>query len=236
MRLAILPARGGSIRIPDKNIVDFCGRPLIGWPLMAAKESGMFDTVHVSTDSERYIEIVRSLGFEVEFPRDPELARNRVSILNVLRWVVREFEKRGKRFDEVCLIMATAPLIEAGDLKRGHALFVEHGQKIPVLAVASFPAPPERGFCIGGDGLLKPLSPEKRALHSQDLKPAYYDAGAFFFIRTEQLLADTREVYNEMLPLILPRDKAIDIDEAEDLEMAETLFLGRAAKKGRRTP
>ncbi|MFQ5953464.1 MAG: pseudaminic acid cytidylyltransferase [Kiloniellales bacterium] len=229
MNLAVIPARSGSTRIKDKNVTDLCGKPLIAYPLQAARDSGLFDTIHVSTDSDRYAEIVRGLGFEVEFLRDPALAGNQVGMIDVLRWVVGAYAKRGRGFDDVCMIMATAPLIEAEDLKRGYALFVEHERHVPVLAVAPFAAAIERGFRIGESGVLDPMFPEKRALHSQDLTPAYHDAGAFFFIDAGRLMADTVEVYNQMLPLVLPRHKAVDIDEPEDLETAEILFRGRAA-------
>lgn len=201
---------------------------MISYPLAAARDSGLFDAIHVSTDSARYADIVRGLGYTVDFLRDPALAENRVGMIEVLRWVVGEYQKRGRQFDDVCLIMATAPLIEAEDLRRGHELFESHDRRHPVLAVAPFPFPIERGFRIDEDGVLKAMFPEKRALHSQDLIPAYYEAGAFFLIDAEQLMADNVEVYNAFLPLILPRHKAVDIDEPEDLEMAEMLFLGRA--------
>lgn len=229
MKLAIIPARSGSTRIKHKNVIDFCGKPLIAYPLAAARDSGLFDTIHVSTESERYAEIVRGLGFQVDFLRDPSLAGDRNGIIDVLRWVVGEYEKRGRRFDDVWLIMATAPLIEAEDLKRGQALFERHGRRHPVAAVAPFPSPVERGFHIRDDGMLEALFPEKQLLHSQDLAPAYHEAGAFFLIATERLMADAVEVYNEFLPLVLPRHKAVDIDEPEDLEMAEILFRGREA-------
>jgi N-acylneuraminate cytidylyltransferase len=235
MRLAIIPARSGSTRIKDKNVIDFCGQPLIARPLAAAKESDLFDSIHVSTDSEHYAEIVRGLGFKIDFLRDPSLADNHTSLTGVLRWVVREYEKRGKRFDEVCMVMATAALVEAEDLKRGHKLFIEHGRQIPVLAVSPFPAPPERSLGLGKDGILEPRFPEMWDRRSQDLKPAYYDAGAFFFVDAKQLTGGTG-IPSKFLPCMLPRHKAVDIDEPEDLEMAELLALGLKAKKARRTP
>jgi pseudaminic acid cytidylyltransferase len=233
MRLAIIPARSGSTRIPDKNVVDFCGRPLIAYPLEAARKSHLFDTIHVSTESERYAGIVRGLGFEVDFLRDPSLAENRVGTIEVLRWVVGEYGKRGQHFDDVCLIMATAPLIEAEDLRCGHDLFERRGRYHPVAAVAPFPSPVERGFRIRSDGMLEALFPEKQALHSQNLVPAYHEAGAFFLIDCKRLMAEDDEVYNEFLPLVLPRHKVVDIDEPEDLEFAKILYLGRQAKAAR---
>lgn len=231
MNLAIVPARSGSTRIKDKNVIDFCGRPLISYPLAAARASGLFDTIHVSTDSARYADIVRELGYTVDFLRDPALAENSVGMSTVLRWVAREYQKRGRRFDDVCLIFATAVLIDADDLRRGHALFVEKGRTLPVLSVTTFPAPVQRALEVGESGALQPLFPETWSRHSQDLTPAYHDAGAFFFIDAGRLLRDRQRQYSEFLPYVLPRHKAVDIDEPEDLEMAETLFLGRAAMR-----
>lgn len=233
MNLAVIPARSGSTRIPDKNIADFCGKPMISYSLAAARDSGLFDTIHVSTESERYAEITRELGFPVEFLRDEALAVNRVGAIKILRWVVGEYEKRGRQFETVCLVMATAPLIEADDLKSGYTLFEEHGGRYPVAPVAVFPSPIERGFRIAGNGMLEALFPEKQKLHSNELVPAYHEAGAFFLIGTDQLMADETEVYNEFLPLVLPRHKAVDIDEPEDMETAEILYLGREAKRAR---
>jgi N-acylneuraminate cytidylyltransferase len=228
MNLAIIPARSGSTRIKDKNIMDFCGTPMIGHPICAARESGLFDTIHVSTDSDRYVEIVQELGEEVEFLRDPALCQDRVGAINVLRWVVREFKKRGRQFDNIWLIMATAPLLKPEDLKRGLALFEEHGRRHPVAPVAAFASPVERGFRIGDDGLLEAMFPEKQIMHSQDFSPVYHEAGTFFLISREQLMADEADTYNAFLPLIVPRYRAVDIDEPEDLVMAEILFRGQA--------
>jgi len=230
MRLAIIPARSGSSRIPDKNVIDFCGKPMLAYPIAAAQDSGLFDTIHVSTDSARYADIARDLGSEVDFLRAPDIARNHVPVTEVLRWVVEEYAARGRVFDEFCLVMATAPLIEAADLLGGHALFLDHGREIPVLSVVPFASPVERGMRIGADGVLAPMFPEKRHLHSQDLAPVYHDAGVFFFISARQLMEDRVEVYNRLLPYVIPIHKAVDIDEPDDLAFAEALYLGRQVR------
>ena len=146
MRIAIVPARGGSKRIPDKNIVDFLGLPLMGHSLRAARESGLFDTIHVSTDSARIAEVAASLGHAVDFTRDPALADDHTPLLPVLRWTVEQYAARGKRFDTVCLLMPTAPLIEAEDLRRANTLFERHAGRRTVIAVARFPVPIEWAF------------------------------------------------------------------------------------------
>lgn len=227
MRLAIVPARSGSNRIKDKNIIDFCGRPMLAHPLTAARDSGLFDTIHVSTDSARYADIVRDLGFEVDFIRDKAHSRNSVGMVEVLRWVVKTYLDRGLRFDDVCLVYATAALVEADDLRRGHAMFVKHGRNTPLLAVTSFPAPIQRALTVNEHGVLEPAFPDTWEQHSQFLSTTYHDAGAFFMISADQLLADNVSIYSEMLPYVIPRHHAVDIDEAEDLAYAEQLFRGK---------
>jgi len=229
MRLAIIPARSGSTRIKNKNVKELCGKPLLIYSLETAHSSDLFDEVHVSTDSTEYVSIIEKYGYQVDFLRESRLAGNRSSIVEILRWVIKEYEKQGKYFDEVCMLMATAPLIESDDLKKGHELFVKHKRLIPVLSVASFAAPVERGFKVRKDGILEPMFEEKREMHSQDFETSYHDAGAFFFIKTEQLMKGSDKVINNFLPYILPRYKVVDIDELEDFHTAEILYLGRKA-------
>lgn len=233
MHLAIIPARSGSTRIKDKNVVDFCGRPLIAYPLAAARESGLFDTIHVSTDSERYAGIVRDLGFDVDFLRDPDLARNKGSLMETLRFVVRRYAAMGQVYDEICMPYATAALIEPADLVQGYQLFKRHGCDKPVIAVGTFPAPIERAFKKDEDGVLRWVEPDNRFLHSQECVTAYFDAAAFIFFSCKRLFAD-REIPTEFFPYVLPCWKVSDINESEDLEMAEMLYLGRKAKKALR--
>ncbi len=122
-RIAIIPARGGSKRIPDKNIREFCGRPMISYTLQAARDSGLFEVIHVSTDTLRITEIAKNLGFPVNFLRPAELADDHTPIMPVLRHVVETFRERGQIFNEIALLMACAPLIEASDLIGAQRLY-----------------------------------------------------------------------------------------------------------------
>jgi len=227
MKLAIIPARSGSTRIVNKNIVDFNGHPLIYYPLKAAQEANIFDEIHVSTDSEYYAEIVRGLGFEVSFLRAPELGKNDIGIADVLRWVVSEYERRGANVSQVCSITATAPLIDAGDIVRAKEIFEEYGETKPVLAVTSFPAPIEQSLVVGDDGALRAVFPDKFFLPSQQLMKTYQDAGSIFYIGRSLLMEQEVPAYSDCYPLVLPREKVIDIDEYEDLAVAKALYLGR---------
>lgn len=225
MRIAIVPARGGSTRIPDKNIVDFFGRPLMARVMEAAEKSGLFDVIHVSTDSPRIAEVAKSLGHAVEFMRDPALADGHTPLMPVLQWVLAQYAEMGKRFEEICLLMPTAPLIEAGDLRRAHALFAERGGTKPVMAVARLPVPAEWAFHLSKDGVLQPCQPGMANVRSQDLEPAYYDSGTFIFFPEAAIGAESPEY----LGYVLPRHKAVDIDEPEDLELARIIYRGLEA-------
>ena len=228
-RLAIIPARSGSSRIRDKNIMNFCGRPMLAYPLAAARESGMYNEIHVSTESTRYASVAAEEGHPVAFLRDQALAQNHASIPAVLRWVVAQYKSRGETFDEICMIMATAPLLEASDLKGGHQAMNQAGDVHPVLAIASFPAPVERGLLIGNDEVVRFAHPDLRFKHSQDCLPQYFDAGAFAVFTAAHLQDESVQVYEKYTPYILDRHKVTDINEPEDLAMAEMLYLGLKA-------
>src|SRR5437588_12412635 len=122
-RIAVIPARGGSKRIKHKNIVDFCGRPLLTYSLAAAAESKLFDVVHVSTEDRAIADVAARYGYPPEFLRDEALADDHTGVIPVLRWVLERYAERGRNFDAVCLLMPTAPLIDADDLKGALAMF-----------------------------------------------------------------------------------------------------------------
>ncbi len=226
MKIAIIPARGGSKRIKDKNIADFCGRPMISYALDAARESELFDVIHVSTDSEQIASVVADLGFPVEFMRDASLADDHTPLMPVLRWVLNQFKQTGREASDVCLLMPCAPLVEAVDLRAAYDAYVEAGRRMMVLAVVPFAYPVERALAKDAEGVLRPRFPEFWHRRSQDLAPAYHDAGLFSFSPAEHILNPDLVVTESLLPYALPRYKASDIDEPEDLELAEILFRG----------
>jgi CMP-N-acetylneuraminic acid synthetase len=225
-RIAIMPARGGSKRIRDKNIIDFSGAPLMTHALATARASALFETIHVSTDDPRIAGVAEAYGFAPEFPRDTALADDHTPLLPVLKWVLGQYQARGRSFDTVCLLMAAAPLIEARDLSGACALFDRHGGSRPVLAAASFPCPVEWAFRLTPDNGLIPLQPGMAQVRSQDLGKAYYDTGTFLFLPAAQVLSYPDD-QRDYLAYLLPRHKAVDIDDPEDLELAIRLFRGR---------
>lgn len=225
-RLAIVPARGGSTRIPNKNIVDFCGKPLILHSLEAARESRLFDTIHISTDSDQIAGLAEKNGFGIHFRRPAELSTNNVSITSVLRWVVAAYEKQNIFFDEVCLLMATAPLITSNDLLAAHSTFLKRDMCLPLLSVTPFPAPIERAMGINDNHILCFKDPSHKTAHSQHLSKNYFDAGAFAFFTKAQITNSDEAVYSEYIPYVLPKYKAVDINDPDDLTLAKLLYLG----------
>jgi len=179
MRLAVIPARGGSKRIPKKNIIPFCGRPLIAYALEAVANSKMFDKIHVSTDSEEICQVVESLGFSVDFMRDESLADDFTGIVPVLRWVVEQYQQIGDEYDQICCIVPTAPLLRSQDLADAFDIFIKHNMQHPLLTAAKFPVPVEWAFRRSDDGLMTAVSPESLVIRSQDLQEAYYECGPF---------------------------------------------------------
>jgi pseudaminic acid cytidylyltransferase len=225
-RLAIVPARGGSKRVPDKNIRDFCGRPMIGHILQAASDSKLFDTIHVSTDSQRIADVVGALGHPVDFLRPDHLADDHTPLLPVLRYVGETYAAMGRRYDEIWLLMACAPLIEPDDLVSAADLFTARGGDRPVMTVTQYPVPVEWAFRCRDDGRLDPLQPDMHAVRSQDIAPAYFDAGSFYIYRAATVLqSEGAGDYSAYVGYPLPRHKAIDIDNEEDLRLAEFVFM-----------
>lgn len=225
MRLAIIPARGGSKRIPEKNIVDFLGAPLMSYSIRAAEASGLFDAVHVSTDSERIAGVAAALGHPVDFMRPPELADDHTPLLPVLQWTLDEYARRGRVFESVCLLMPTAPLIESEDLIRGEDVFRQRGGDRTVIAVSRFNVPVEWAYHLENDGTLTACQPGMANVRSQDLRPAYYDSGTFLFIPAAEVKA-ARIDDTQMVAFPIPRYKAVDIDDMEDLHLAEMIARG----------
>lgn len=222
-RLAIVPARGGSKRIYQKNIAQFHGHPIIYYTLETARSSGLFDLIHVSTDCDVVFSVVRDLGFEPEFVRPIELAADDTPLFPVLRFVVEKFANLGKFFDEVWLLMPCAPLLDQGDLLSASMLFANTGG--PILSVCEYPAPIEWAYQKSPNGRLQSISIEKSALRSQELEVKYYDAGLFAIYSSEQLRRDInlgRDL--DFYGFLVSRMKAVDIDYKYDWEYAEEMF------------
>jgi N-acylneuraminate cytidylyltransferase len=223
-RLAVMPARGGSKRIPRKNVAPFAGRPLMLHALEAARRSAMFDTIHVSTEDPAIAAIAAQAGQRPPFLRDPALADDETPLLPVLAWVLSRLAEAGEQFDNVTLVMPTAPLLEPDDLVAAHARFDAGGGSTPVLAVAKFPAPVEWAMRLGPDGRLSPREPGMDQVRSQDLETAWFDTGTFLILPASALAPSAPPPV--WTAHELPRWKAVDIDTEDDFRLAEILFRG----------
>lgn len=204
-RLAIITARGGSKRIPKKNIREFCGRPIIGYSIQAAKDAGVFDTVMVSTDSEEIAEIAKKEGAEVPFLRSEATSGDFAGTADVILEVLLEYEKKGIFFDEVCCIYPTAPFVTGEKLKDAVAV-LEDKKYDSVMPVTSFSFPPLRGMVLNGDKISYKWE-EYADYRSQDLETIYHDCGQFYVLNTE--------VFKQSQKLVTKNTGAIEISELE---------------------
>ena len=226
-RIAIIPARGGSKRIPKKNIKDFCGRPIIAYVLDAIKESNLFDVIHVSTDSEEIASVVKGLGFSVDFMREDGLSDDYTPIMPVLQWVLEQYKNRGDNFDEVAAIMPCAPFIHSSDLVNASNLLKNGNYENPVLAVSAYPAPIEWAFKLDGRNKLNAINKEMLEIRSQDIKESYFDTGSFCFFSNQYILnSNDSGISNSYTGCIIDKYKAIDIDNMDDWIYAEYLMNG----------
>ncbi len=220
--LAIITARGGSKRIPGKNIKEFCGKPIIQYSIEAANQAGLFDEVMVSTESEEIKHAAESCGGKVPFLRSEKTAGDMAMTHEVLLEVLEEYKKRGMEFEYFCCIYPTAPFITAEKLRKSKALLDESGAD-GVLPVAAFSFPPQRCFVIR-DGKVRFLWPENRLVRSQDLEKLYHDCGQFYFIRTDAFLREKNLILEHMIPMITDELEVQDIDNFEDWELAEMKY------------
>jgi N-acylneuraminate cytidylyltransferase len=217
--LAIITARGGSKRIPKKNIREFCGKPIIAYSIEAAIKSGLFDEVMVSTDSEEIAEVARQNGAVVPFMRSTETSDDYATTADVLNEVLSEYKKQGKQFEWMCCIYPTAPFVTAEKLKKAWAyLWEKHGDAL--VTVVAFSFPPQRCVVIR-DGKLEYKWPENVRKRSQDLETYYHDAGQFYFWKVKGF-ADGIGV--NVVPFILPEQEVQDIDNLSDWEIAEIKY------------
>lgn len=221
-QLAVITARGGSKRIPRKNIKEFCGKPIMAYSIEAALKSGVFDTVMVSTDDREIAEIAEKYGATVPFFRSEKTSNDFAVTSQVLAEVLEEYESRGQCFDRVCCIYPTAPFISAGRLRTAMEL-LEEKQADSVLPVVRFSFPPQRGVVME-DGFLRFKWPEHRNTRSQDLEPFYHDVGQFYCVNVESFREQQVLVMERTVPLIMSELEIQDIDTEEDWKLAELKY------------
>lgn len=223
MRVAVIPARGGSKRIPRKNVKPFCGRPMIAWSIEAARESGCFDRILVSTDDREIAELALHYGAEVPFLRPAQLADDHTGTGAVLCHAIEWLGERGELPELVCCLYATAPFVLPEDIGRGLALLEEKGCDF-AFSVTSYPFPIQRAIRITPEGRVQMFHPEQFQTRSQDLEEAFHDAGQFYWGRAEAWLSQKPIFGPGSVPVLLPRHRVQDIDTEEDWQRAELMF------------
>lgn len=220
--LAIITARGGSKRIPRKNIKNFLGQPIIKYSIDAALQSGCFDEVMVSTDDIEIAEYAKQCGATVPFIRSEKNADDHSTTAEVLLEVIHAYKNVGKDFQYACCIYPTAPFVTAEKLKNAFQKLKENECK-SIVPVVQFSFPILRSFKME-NGLIKMNWPEYLNTRSQDLAPAYHDAGQFYFFRTDAFLTDKKIFTENTLGIEMPESEVQDIDNEEDWKLAEIKF------------
>ena len=223
MKLAVITARGGSKRIPRKNIKEFCGKPMIAWSIEEAKASGIFDLIIVSTDDDEIANIAKLCGAEVPFKRPAELADDFAGTGVVVKHAVEWFLNNELTPEFVCAIYPTAPFIQSSDILKGFDLLVS-GQADMAFSVTSFPYPVQRALRVSEMGSVEMVLPQYRSTRSQELEELYHDAGQFYWYTLDAILKQLPMFSAHSIPVVLPRHRVQDIDTLEDWRRAELMF------------
>ena len=224
MKICLIPARGGSKRIPRKNIREFRGKPMIAWSISAAQESSCFDQIIVSTDDEEIAEVARAFGAEVPFLRPSHLADDQATTQDVIGHALEWFQRQrqGQGCEALCCLYATAPFVQPTDLQSADKNLSEAEAGTVVFAATSFPFPIQRAIRIDAEGYSSMFQPDQFATRSQDLEEAFHDAGQFYWA-TPQTWSTVVNLFEGARPIILPRWRVQDIDTEEDWFRAELM-------------
>ena len=215
--VAIITARGGSKRIPRKNVKDFMGKPMVVYAIESAINSNIFDEVMVSTDDEEIAEISHKYGAKIPFMRSAENSNDYSGTAAVLEEVIREYKKRNIVFDDLCCIYPCVPLLNGSILKDAYKKYKENNiDKLTPVVRFSFPI--QRAFRVNKDSLLEYIDPISSKMRSQDLEPMYHDAGMFYFHKSDNIRCEKSLMYE------LPEHMVQDIDNLEDWKMAEIKY------------
>ena len=227
MKVAVIPARGGSKRIPRKNIKSFLGRPMIAWSIKVARDSGLFDRIIVSTDDDEIAGISESLGAEVPFRRPAELANDHTSTAPVIAHAIRKLEDAGYTTRYACCIYPCAPTIRAADLAL--ALQCLQADKVSfAYPVARYAHPIQRAMRMGATGAMAFAFPENELTRTQDLEPMFHDAGQFYFGLAQAWLSGAR-MHTAGIGFEIPSWRVVDIDHEDDWTRAELLVRSQGA-------
>ena len=223
MNVAVIPARGGSKRIPRKNIRDFFGKPMIAYAIEAAQRSQCFADIIVSTDDAEIAEVAVKQGASVPFMRPSELADDHAGTRPVINHAINWLIHQGRRPDYVCCIYATTPFIQADDLRNAYEQLVANPGKTFAFSVTTFAYPIQRALCFDDNGNLKMCFPKYGPSRSQDLPKVVHDAGQFYWGTTAGFMSDKNTFSAHAIPYELPRYRVQDIDDEDDWARAELM-------------
>lgn len=223
--VAVIPARGGSKRIPRKNIKEFCGKPMIAYSIEAAIDSGRFDQVIVSTDDAEIAQVANQYGASTPFERPAELSDDHTPTIPVIRHAILVLEAQQQlKLESVCCIYATAPFLQASNLVQGYDCLQANADLEFVFSVTSYAFPIQRAIYIEPEnGIVNMFQPEHANTRSQDLREAYHDAGQFYWGRRDAFVNCDNVLTSKSAPIILPRSQVQDVDTFEDWDCAEKL-------------
>lgn len=220
--IAIITARGGSKRIPRKNIKEFCGKPILQYSIEAALESGIFDEVMVSTDDEEIVRIAKATGANVPFMRSEKTSNDYSTTADVLLEVLGKYQERGQQFGYTCCIYPTAPFVTKEKLQSAFERMKEE-KAYQLTPVVAYSFPPQRCVVIR-EGKIEMLHPEHRSTRSQDLETYYHDCGQFYFYDTKELIANNGNIIENVIPMVLSELEVQDIDNESDWKLAEIKY------------
>jgi len=227
MKIAVIPARGGSKRIPRKNIKEFCGKPMIAWSIEAAMASDVFDRILVSTDDDEIADIATQFGAEVPFVRPKKLSDDFVGTTEVIAHAVAWVQEQQTEVTAACCIYATAPLLQPSDIVRGLQM-LQSGDWDYAFSVTDFSSPIFRAFKQSMHGGVEMIFPEHFQTRSQDLPHVMHDAAQFYWGRSSAWLNQKRIFSDQSVPVFIPRTNVQDIDTQDDWLIAEQLFKIRS--------
>lgn len=223
MKIAVIPARGGSKRIPRKNIRPFCGKPIMAFSIAAAQQTGLFDQILVSTDDEEIASVARASGATTPFLRPREIADDFTGTNAVVKHAIAWLNEHGHDITHACCIYATAPLTDARYIREGYDA-LSRSDAAFAFSVTSYAFPIQRALRLTADHRVDALYPEHRTTRSQDLEPAYHDAGQFYWGTATAFLEDIPLFSPRSIGVVLPRFLVQDIDTLEDWEQAEFMY------------
>ena len=220
--IAIITARGGSKRIPKKNIKEFCGKPIIAYSIRAALDSGIFDEVMVSTDSEEIAEIARAYGAKVPFMRSAKTSDDFATTADVLMEVLERYQEMDRTFDVMSCIYPTAPFVTPQKLQSAYDTLTKE-QAVMAMPVVAFSYPPQRSYVFNGN-MLEMKWKENYNKRSQDLEKMYYDAGQFYMYQVETFIRLKGQMTESIVPVIVDEMEVQDIDNESDWKLAELKY------------